>query len=282
MIPSLLYNEAKLCWGFVRRDLGTGLLPVPAFTMASLLYKDTPATELARPIAAAFLYGFFFLYTFNVANQITARPPIASGATSLKAATVRYYGLLVLFFAYSYALGVKKWTLLWIAIAYAYDFLGLSNFGPTKDMCLGLGAIAQLMAAWAIGGSSPQIGWEWTKVVAMYALWTFSVQDFRDVPGDLKGGRRTTPIILGDMSSRLYVSTGIIVTQSFLIKNRILEHRNDAAGRFMSAAIAFTSLLVVARLFAFRTLHADKITYRVYTVLFLLQLVAASVALKAH
>ncbi len=176
--------------------------------MASLLYKNTPAMECIRPIAAAFLYGFFFLYTFVVANQINGvdedkvnKPdrPIASGATSLKAATARYYILAVLFVAYSSMLRIEKWTLLWIATSHAHNLLGLSNFGPTKDLCMSLGAIAQLMAAWAIGGSAPQMGWKWTKIIAIYALWTVSVQDLRDVPGDLKAGRRTTPIILGDM-----------------------------------------------------------------------------------
>ncbi|KAF9020362.1 hypothetical protein BDZ89DRAFT_1103284 [Hymenopellis radicata] len=266
MIISVLHKELKLCWGFVRRDLGTGLLPVPAFTLASLLYKNTPTEEMPRLVAAAFLYGFLYLYSFVVANQITGvdedkinKPdrPIASGATSLKAATIRYYVLSALYFGYSYVLGVQKWTLLWIATTYAHNFLGFSNFGPTKDMCMGLGAIAQLMAAWAIG-------------------------DLRDVPGDLKAGRRTTPIILGDTMSRIHITAGIFVSQYLLIKHCILQQRDDATGRLISAVIALMSLAVVARLFAFRTLHGDRISYWVYTVLYVFQPVAACVTLKAQ
>jgi len=42
---SILKREAYLCYGFVRRDLGTGLLPVPAFALASLLYRLAPRRE---------------------------------------------------------------------------------------------------------------------------------------------------------------------------------------------------------------------------------------------
>ncbi len=170
--------------------------------------------EMARPVVAAFLYGFLYLYSFVVANQITGvdedkinKPdrPIASGATSLKAATMRYYVLSALYLSYSHVLGVEKWSLIWMATTYAYNFCAFSDFGPTKDMCMGLGAIAQLMAAWAIGGSAPQMGWQWTKIIAIYMSWPIPLQDLRDVPGDLKAGRRTTPIILGDTMCTLYL-----------------------------------------------------------------------------
>ncbi|KAF9001640.1 hypothetical protein BDZ89DRAFT_1050406 [Hymenopellis radicata] len=239
MIASVLLKELQLCWGFARRDLGIGTLPVPLFTMASLLFKNTPAKEMVRPIAAAFVYGIFYLYSFVVANQIAGveedkinKPdrPITSGATSLQAATIRYYVLSALYLAYSYFLGLEKYTLLWIATTYAHNFLGFATFGPTKDMCMGFGAIAQLMAAWTIGGAAPQMGWKWTKTITIFMSWAIPIQDLRDVPGDLKAGRRTTPMILGDMPSRLHITAGIFVAQYLLIKDCILEQRDDAVG----------------------------------------------------
>lgn len=46
MLGSILWRELELCYGFVRRDLGTGLLPVPGFTLASLLYRKASAEEI--------------------------------------------------------------------------------------------------------------------------------------------------------------------------------------------------------------------------------------------
>ncbi|RDW61948.1 hypothetical protein BP6252_11381 [Coleophoma cylindrospora] len=208
MLAETLLHEAKLCYGFVRRDLGTGLLPVPGFTLASLLYRQASVEEIARVIPYAFLYGFLYLYTFVVANQIDGvtedkvnKPdrPIASGATSLQAAKIRWVVLTGLYLGYSYMLGVEKWTLLWIVTTIAHNFFGFSNFGPTKDGCMGAGCIAQLMAAWAIGGSTPEMGWAWTKNIALYMLWPIPLQDLRDVPGDKAAGRKTTPILMGDI-----------------------------------------------------------------------------------
>jgi hypothetical protein len=64
---------------------------------------------------------------------------------------------------------------------------------------MGAGCIAQLMAAWAIGGSPSEMGWAWTKFITIYMCWPIPLQDLRDVPGDLAQGRRTTPILMGDI-----------------------------------------------------------------------------------
>jgi hypothetical protein len=103
-----------------------------------------------------------------------------------------------LYLGYSFYLGVEKPTLLWIATTIAHNFLGFANFGPKKDGCMGAGCIAQLMAAWAIGGSEAQMGWEWIKYITLYMLWPIPLQDLRDVPGDKAVGRLTTPILMGD------------------------------------------------------------------------------------
>lgn len=88
---------------------------------------------------------------------------------------------------------------MWVAISFAHNFLSFGDFGPTKDMCIGLGCVAQLTAAWLIGGAPYEVGWNWIKIIALYTLFPIPLQDLRDVPGDLAVGRRTTPILMGDM-----------------------------------------------------------------------------------
>jgi hypothetical protein len=56
MILDILRREVGLCYGFVRRDLGTGLLPVPGFTLASLLYRGALVEEMIPVIARMCLY----------------------------------------------------------------------------------------------------------------------------------------------------------------------------------------------------------------------------------
>ncbi|KAK5948933.1 hypothetical protein OHC33_010019 [Knufia fluminis] len=210
---STLKKEALVCYGFVRRDLGTGLLPVPTFTIASLLYRSAPRDEIVVQTALAFVYGYLYLYTFVVANQIDGvkedkinKPdrPIASGLTSLDAAKLRWVVLTIVYLAYSYLLGVEKWTVLWILTTIAHNFLGFSNFGPTKDGCMGAGCIAQLMAAWTIGGAPAEMGWGWVKYITLYMCWPIPLQDLRDVPGDKAQGRKTTPILMGDLPGKVF------------------------------------------------------------------------------
>lgn len=157
--------------------------------------------------------GFLFLYSFVVGNQICGvdedrvnKPdrPIAAGTSSLQAARIRWAILTVLYICYGAYLGVGIWTLMWVCISIAHNFLRLGDFGPTKDLCIGIGCVAQLTAAWIIGGSPRDIGWTWIKVIAMYVVFPISVQDLRDVPGDLATGRLTMPIILGDLPCTSY------------------------------------------------------------------------------
>lgn len=49
-------NEAKLCYGFIRRDVSMGMLPIPVFTTASLLYRNAPTEEIVIAIASEFAY----------------------------------------------------------------------------------------------------------------------------------------------------------------------------------------------------------------------------------
>lgn len=125
--------------------------------------------------------------------------PIAAGATTLQAARIRWAVLTILYLAYGCYLHVGVWSAMWVAISFAHNFLSFGDFGPTKDMCIGLGCVAQLTAAWLIGGAPYEVGWNWIKIIALYTLFPIPLQDLRDVPGDLAVGRRTTPILMGDM-----------------------------------------------------------------------------------
>lgn len=71
---------------------------------------------------------------------------------------------------------------------------------------MGAGCIAQLTAAWAIGGSEAQMGWDWIKYITLYMLWPIPLQDLRDVPGDKAVGRLTTPILMGDTICKFFLA----------------------------------------------------------------------------
>lgn len=73
MILGILHHEAGLCYGFVRRDLGTGLLPVPGFTLASLLYRGASYEEMVPVIGRKFSPSF---QSATCSNQLSRRIPL--------------------------------------------------------------------------------------------------------------------------------------------------------------------------------------------------------------
>lgn len=170
----------------------------------------TTSTDLVDTL----IYAFFYTYTFELINQ-TAQPahhledkinkpdrPLVTDSITLRSARIRFYISLAVWLADIF--GSWKYT------------ANLSNFGPTKDLSITVGAVAQLIAAWHIGGSDPIVGWHWVKVLAAWMYPTIGIQDIRDVPGDLAVGRRTTVILLGDI-------TGMILFLSSNFKRDVLS-----------------------------------------------------------
>ncbi|KAI0854725.1 UbiA prenyltransferase family-domain-containing protein [Xylaria cubensis] len=289
---SFLIIEASVCWNLLKSNIDGAFLPFPIFTMASLLHIRAPwyniivlnltYTDLENCVDTL-IYAFFYQYVFELTNQ-TARPahrledeinkpdrPLVTNSMTLRSARTRYYVGLVVWLAYSYVLGTQLWTMLWLVTVFGswkYS-IGLSDFGPTKDLSISIGLIAQLMAAWHIGGSNPIVAWHWVKILFMWMYPTIGIQDIRDVPGDKAVGRRTTVILLGDVPG-LYI----------YISHWVLACRNDAYTVTVSAAIVALTFGTVFRLFAWRSIKSDRKTYRYYMGLYLLKLVAVCVCMR--
>ncbi|CAG9954620.1 unnamed protein product, partial [Clonostachys rosea f. rosea IK726] len=57
------------------------------------------------------------------------------------------------------------------------------------------------------GGQAIAAGW--LGVIAMTITCTIHVQDLRDMEGDAVAGKRTIPILMGEMNARLFVALGV-------------------------------------------------------------------------
>ncbi|KAI1198765.1 UbiA prenyltransferase family [Nemania serpens] len=292
---SLILNEVSLLWNLMKSNLDGAFIPFPIFTVASLLHRGALWDEILVRLVHSLIYAFFYQYVFELLNQ-TAQPehrledkinkpdrPFVTDALTLRSATIRYYISLAAWLAYSYSLGTLLWTLGWLAIVFGswkYS-VRLSDFGPTKDLSIAAGLIVQLMAAWHIGGSDDNVGWHWVKVLAVWMYPTIGIQDLRDVPGDLAVGRRTTVIILGDITARIYHSVGLVVFGYVYVFQWLLESRYDSSTLIVSTAIAALTAWVIFRMFAWKSIESDRLTYRYYMALYHLNLVATGVCLRS-
>lgn len=51
-VRATIENEFKLCYGFIRRDISMGMLPIPVFTTASLLYRNASIEDIVVAIVS--------------------------------------------------------------------------------------------------------------------------------------------------------------------------------------------------------------------------------------
>ncbi len=112
---------------------------------------------------------------------------------------------------------------------------------------------------------------------ALMSLWAgaaLPVQDLRDVAGDLKGGRKTLPIVVGDHRARvlLCIHFLLFLPAIFLGAMLMLDSWRDIF-LIVSDLVIFLIQLIVhwtvaVRLLLFRSPEADHKTYHVYVLLF--------------
>lgn len=67
------------------------------------------------------------------------------------------------------------------------------------------------------------------------------------------------------------------VLKYLLVRYRILEYRYDTSTIVLSLSLAVMSLAVVLRLFAWRTVAADRYSYWLYTVIYVFQPISACI-----
>jgi formate hydrogenlyase subunit 3/multisubunit Na+/H+ antiporter MnhD subunit len=69
--------------------------------------------------------------------------------------------------------------------------------------------------------------------------------------------------------------------QYILITDCVLGFRHDKLTVYMSMILTFVTMIVVFRLALLRSIESDKATYRLYMLLYNLQLTAACVSLRS-
>lgn len=83
-----------------------------------------------------------------------------------------------------------------------------------------------------------------------------------------------------DPTGRIYISLGVLISQFLLIRNCILEYRMDVSTVVLSSVLALLAMTIIFRLFAFRDVNSDRISYRLYTFIYLIQPLSACITLR--
>ena len=285
--PLLVFSrELQLFWSFTKRDLIVSLISGSLFMFVALNAQAQPLAKISNFLLGV-VYFALYIYQFNVSNQIYGieedkidKPdrPIPSGLVSLEEAYARYAILAASYLLLGTLLNVFWWSLLWVLVTYFHNAQGWDKQWATKNvLAMGLGTFSQLGAAWCIIGPLTMTSYTWVLAVALWIGFTSSTQDFRDQEGDSLNGRRTLPIIVGDSNSRKIMIAiygvamlAIVPLFAFLAANTF-----SIITYAICAIIAVWHIVIMVRLWKFRTPAADRKTYNALCLLYCVLLLSS-------
>jgi len=206
-----LSHEFEIFLQFSWRDWSATIIPGSIFAVG--------AVQSTQPSLIIFRYILLlswltpYIYFFNLLNQITGvdedrinKPdrPIPSGKLTLNGAKWRcVISLLVFLSIPAFEPALLPETLCWVLVVV---FLCLT---PAGNHWLGKSCVAMSVGLWSLLGASwkaiaPGLPKDDHNILAL-SVWAgllTQIQDLRDVEGDAVVGRKTMPIVFGDVATR--------------------------------------------------------------------------------
>ncbi|MEM7160736.1 MAG: UbiA family prenyltransferase [Myxococcota bacterium] len=267
-------REVDITWRALRSDLNTTLLPIGLFVAAAASVKPgIEPFEWFRLIALSQLYALPYIAWFCFSGQAGSveedrveKPfrPLPRGLLSVRGALVRAGIWSLVYLAISAVLGVLPWAVLWLVAGGYHNLGGGHRHWLTKNtLTMSLGTAAQLGAGWTLvhGNFSPS-GLTFTVGMSVWVGIMANIQDFRDVEGDVRSGRRTLPVLLGDRA-RWAMATAAAVLG--LITPAVLSSLHDGtAARLFALTLGAWQVWIGWRLLAFRDRASDDRTYKLH------------------
>jgi len=282
-LVSAVAREPRLWWNIIRYDVSASIIPATIFTLAAWRAAGGHAEELLPAFLQGSLYFFLYILSFAFSAQISSidedlinKPdrPLPRGDVSLLGAQIRTVLAMGMYLLVGYQMGVFGWTLLWVVTSLLHNQLKGSTHWFIKDLCMGVGTVAMLGAAWELACAPTEAAVLWLIVLPLAVFTLVPLQDLRDVEGDKAVNRRTMPMVLGDKGMRWYSAIGFVllavVSPWLLISTRLLSG-NASAPIPMALALAFSAVLVgiclriAYRVMRLRTVEHDHQTYLLFT-----------------
>jgi 4-hydroxybenzoate polyprenyltransferase len=281
-------RELRLVWAFIRYDISTTLVPALLFMLAA--YKGTQPDLISRldTIALSLVYFLLYAYVFCLSNQIVGveedrrnKPdrPIVAGMVTRQGARVRMYVVMLLFALIGQLLSIGLWTALWLLVVLLHNQCGWSSHWFGKHLCMAMGVLAELAAAWQIVGPLNLRALIWVGVIALVMFPLVAVQDLRDMRGDDAIGRRTFPLVFGEQYTRLFVAVGFWILPLVMHATIVRISAPTVAALVCDVALAAVSVLIAARVLICRSRAADHRTYMAFTYWYCIALATAVVIL---
>lgn len=245
-----------------------------------------------------FCKSWFYLYQHTLSNQILGfkedkinKPdrPIVKGLTTIQGETIRYYFVSLFYALYSATWGIYSFcfALLWIITVWLHNWMGTSRYWYLKCLYMGTGTVALAFGCWndvtqdlqGAPSFSLQSITYLGSVSMVLVPFLVSVQDLRDIKGDLLIGRTTLPIAIGEKPCRFLLrvlfSVAPLVQHFTLFKNPNVSVYGDGiimVSFFYEIMIALLMFWIAYRVVEYRSKEEDHFTYMLFTYWFCLVL----------
>lgn len=275
-------RELYICWSFTWGDLTATVLPATTFAIAAWASTDLPTSSLPFILLKCIVYFWLYIYTFNLSNQLIGieedrvnKPhrPLVVGLITPRGAWWRLAFTTTVFLTLGTVLGVFFWTALWVIAWTFHNHLGGARTAWGKNGAMVAGTVAQLAAAWGIVTPLTAIAWTWILTIAVPLGLLVSLQDLRDVAGDMEVGRRTAVVVFGERNCRIFFCVSFAIYP--IIVYFLLYRDVPTMAALLGGIGALISYLISYRVIRFRTRRSDNTTYMLYTYWYCVTLASA-------
>nr|WP_263012824.1 UbiA family prenyltransferase [Laspinema sp. D3b] len=283
----MVKRELLVNWLFIKSEIWVGVIPGLIFLCVAWNSQESPAVELLPVLAGGTLYFLLYTYTFCVANQMMGvvgdrlnqrDRPLCRGLISYQGAKRRWIASMVGFAVVGWQLGVFEWTLLWQLCISCLTFGRLGLEWPTKHFFLGLGALAQMAAAWQAVASINLVQGTWILLVAILCSAVVGIQDLSDLEGDVATGVNTFPVTFGNVGSRVILCIGFLLLPLAIHVGLLMPAGLNNPLLLWALAQTLASWGVAVRVILYRSPTADRDTYLLALAWYYIVLGSASAA----
>ncbi|KAI1496244.1 UbiA prenyltransferase family-domain-containing protein [Biscogniauxia marginata] len=255
--------------------------------------KNPSWEEIATAFPRASLYAWLYVFHFDCSNQKDPESieedkinkpwrAIPSGRLTVEAAE-RWYvvATCLLLLASGAWLGGFPETLMFMAETYIYDSASGASSWWAKNLINAMFYATGQLGATRVAARSmtnttlSREGYEWCALLFLTTLTTVQIQDLRDQAGDHARGRRTIPLVLGDVTTRW-------VTALFIWFWSIVCPAYWGNGAFTAGYILplLVGTYVSLRALFCRSVKDDRTTFHLHTLLWLPTLYAVPLLSK--
>jgi len=182
------------------------------------------------------LNSFLYIIVFDLGNQYVGKEedrinkphrPLISLPNNLISKNIEIYMLCINLFylSLSWYLGLFHLNVWWVVLCILHNLLQWAQSTLFKNLAMGLGNIILLAGAYERVGCSDDSYYSWLAVLSVVIIVYTSIQDYRDIEGDLLVGRETFPILYdqdGSFWRKFYASFIWAILLNYYYKKNIV------------------------------------------------------------